>query len=261
VQVAGVQTRAVDHVVRHTAFHRGHVAGSDHTHNRIGHRFGGEAPDVPFVDAVVWGGVDFIDTPVVGLSNLQQSGRGIGRIALGLADEHSHRVGPIRRFDVGLDRSEIHVVRSGVLAGDPGERHIAAYVHCAVFRLRLGRRRLLPQAAVHHILDFLQRQRPAIDRHLVEQAAKRLGPFRHRVAVVADPEEVVDRTQPGIASGRRLFTVDVHDVAAVVPRQRDVIPPLRLQDLDVAADRVGATQPEVQFGVAAVHVQLDAAVV
>jgi len=137
VLIGSIHAGAVDRVLRPRRRLRAGGGGNDIL-DRINIRLYRERPDSPFDDRGVRSAVDLIDAPIIGLLVIEQAG-GIERsVALALADQHAHRIGPRGRVNVLQNRPEVHVVRSGRLGRRPAQHCIAGNVSGVVLRIRVA---------------------------------------------------------------------------------------------------------------------------
>jgi len=141
VQAVLVEAGAVDGILRSGPIHRRGVAGGDDVLDRIEERLGREGPHRPGEDRV-GRGVDLIDAPVIGLPELQQAGRIVGRAALALTGQDSHCVGPAGGADRRRIRAEVHVVRRRIRAGGPAQHAVTNHVDFPIGRDRRAGRGL-----------------------------------------------------------------------------------------------------------------------
>ncbi len=115
----------------------GRIAGRDDARNRIGERFGRETPDLALEDSTSWRGVDFVDPPIVGCAEFEETGRIVAGIALSLADQDPPRVGPAGGVDVVKHGPEVDVVGHRRLSRGPTECRVAQHVRRLIAGVRI----------------------------------------------------------------------------------------------------------------------------
>ncbi|MBA7670817.1 hypothetical protein ES703_78964 [subsurface metagenome] len=132
--VTGVESGAISSFPRpHIGGVRAGSRGCD-IRDGIGIRLSRKAPDVSLEDGGIRRRIDFIDTPVVGLTEFEKPLRVVRGRGLAPADQHVPRIGGIGIIDIVKIVAEVHVVRLGERARSPAQCRIARYVNGAVFR-------------------------------------------------------------------------------------------------------------------------------
>jgi len=174
--VVGIEARAIDSVLGSLACLRHRVAGRDDILDGVRQRFGRESPDRPFDDRAVGRRVHLVDPPVVGLAEFETAGIA-RRVALTLADQHTHGIGPAGGVDVVENRSEVYVMRLGERPWRPGEVRVPPDVRIAVGRIGVGRQVTTRQRGL------CPKVHP-VDPHLCVQVAadhRPVGSLQHQV--------------------------------------------------------------------------------
>jgi len=223
--VAG-QAGAVDRVVRLGAAAVGTGGrGLDRCGDRIAVGLGGEAPHVALEDrAACRGGVDLVHSPVVGLAEVQETGRieVCGRLAL--AEEHAGRSRPGGRVHVVEHSPKVDVMRDDVLAGRPAQGRIARHVGRALGWIGATTLVGIGESPLHDLPDLCRTQRIVEDIDLID------GPFERTIGGALEVQGSDDdgRPRPGAqghgGGGRLRRPVDVHGRRGSVVRERHMLP-------------------------------------
>ena len=155
VLVVGVKAGAVDRLLGpHRRVVRAGRRGCDIL-NRVGKRLDRESPNVAFVDHVVRGRADFIDSPVIGCTEWEPAGVVGGRL-LSRVGQHPARIRRVGIAYIIENRTEIHIVRLGCLSRFPAQDHVRRHVDGPV--RHAGRRgQAIAQPALHGVLDLVRR--------------------------------------------------------------------------------------------------------
>jgi len=151
--IRSIKAGTVDGPFRAHACVGNRVARRDDAGDRIGERFGREAPDFALEDSTIRRGVDLVDSPVVGRSEFEKTIRIVAGIALALTDQDAQRVGPAGGVDIIEDGPEVDVVGHRRLARRPLQHDLAHHIRRGIGRhgvgRRLARRRRQDRSAKH----------------------------------------------------------------------------------------------------------------